>query len=304
MTRYGFIGLGNMGLPMVTNLLGAGHAVHVFDLDPASVEAASTLGATSAESVSEVVTGTDAMITMLPAGQHVRSVYQQLFELVDDNTLLLDCSTVDIETSHWCHNEARKLGLRFVDAPVSGGISGAEQATLAFMIGGDADDVEQARTYVEPMAGKIFAAGGPTTGTAAKIANNLMVHINLLANSEGSQLAARLGLDPQVFHDIVSASSGRSWAQQVWYPVPNILETSASDQNFDAVFRADLSYKDLGLALDAAEQYNLQMPATELVHAQIADLRTEGLGHKDCTLIAKYVDPETTLAGFDPHSNS
>lgn len=302
MTRYAFIGIGNMGLPMVKNLLGAGHQVQVFDLDAGSVEAASGLGATGSKSLSEVIIGTDAVITMLPAGPHVRSVYQQLFELVDDETLLLDCSTVDIDTSHWCHEESRKRGLRFVDAPVSGGMSGAEQATLAFMIGGQADDVEQARAYVEPMAGQTFAAGGPTTGTAAKIANNLMVHINLLANSEGSQLAARLGLDPKVFHDIVSASSGRSWAQQVWYPVPNIVETSASDGNFDAVFRADLSYKDLGLALDAAEQHSLRMPATELVHTQIADLRAEGYGHKDCTLIAKYVNPDGNLEGFTPES--
>lgn len=300
MTRYAFIGLGNMGLPMVKNLLGAGHQVQVFDLDAGSVEAASRLGAMGSESLSDAVMGADAIITMLPAGPHVRSVYQQLFELVDDKTLLLDCSTVDIDTSLWCHEESRKLGLRFVDAPVSGGISGAEQATLAFMIGGQAEHVEQARTYVEPMAGKTFAAGGPTTGTAAKIANNLMVHINLLANSEGSQLAARLGLDPKVFHDIVSASSGRSWAQQVWYPVPNILETSASNRNFDAVFRADLSYKDLGLALDAAEQHSLHMPATELVHTQMADLRAEGYGHKDCTLIAKYVDPDGNLEGYTP----
>ena len=303
MTRYAFIGIGNMGLPMVKNLLGAGHQVQVFDLDAGSVAAASGLGATGSKSLSEVIIGTDVVITMLPAGPHVRSVYQQLFELVDDETLLLDCSTVDIDTSHWCHEESRKRGLRFVDAPVSGGMSGAEQATLAFMIGGQADDVEQARAYVEPMAGQTFAAGGPTTGTAAKIANNLMVHINLLANSEGSQLAARLGLDPKVFHDIVSASSGRSWAQQVWYPVPNVVETSASDGNFDAVFRADLSYKDLGLALDAAEQHSLRMPATELVHTQIADLRAEGYGHKDCTLIAKYVNPDGNLEGFTPQSD-
>lgn len=300
MTRYGFIGLGNMGLPMVGNLLEHGHPVQVFDLNRDTVDAATQLGATTAAELPDVVANTDAVITMLPEGQHVRSVYEQLFGLVDESTLLIDCSTVDIDTSRWCHDEATSAGLRFVDAPVSGGISGAEQGTLAFMVGGSTDDVEQARTLLEPMAGKTFAAGGPTTGTAAKIANNLMVHIHLMANSEGSKLADRLGLDPKVFHDIVSASSGRSWAQQVWYPVPNILETSASDKNFDATFRADLSYKDLGLALAAAQDHNLQMPATQLVYDQISNLRSEGLGHKDCTLIAKYVDPDGPLDGYTP----
>ncbi len=300
MTRYAFIGLGRMGLPMAQNLLKAGHSVTVFDLDPDSVQQASELGATAVDSVSAVVAETDAVISMLPTGDSVRSVYAQLWDHVSPESFLIDSSTVDIETSQWCHDQARKRGLRFVDAPVSGGVSGAEQATLAFMVGGQPDHIEESRTYLSSMAGRIFAAGGPTAGTAAKIVNNLMLHINLLANAEGSQLAAQLGLDPKVFHDIVSASSGRSWAQQVWYPVPDILETSAADHNFDATFAVDLSAKDLGLALDAAAPHQLNLPAASLVHSQMRELQAEGLGHKDCTLVTKYVNPGGALQGYDP----
>lgn len=302
MTRYAFIGLGNMGLPMTHNLIRAGHIVQVFDLAEDAIDAAARLGAVPSNSFAAAVHGVDTVITMLPEGRHVRAVYDDLWDLATSDMLLIDSSTVDIETSQWCHDQAVSRGLRFVDAPVSGGISGAEQATLAFMVGGRPSNVEQARQYIEPMAGNTFAAGGPTTGAAAKIVNNLMLHINLLANSEGSQLAKQLGLAPEVFHDIVSASSGRSWAQQVWYPVPNIIQTSASDKNFDATFRAELSIKDLGLALEAAEPYSLNMPATKLVHSQVQQLRAEGIGHKDCTLIAKYVNPDQTLEGYLPGS--
>lgn len=302
MTRYAFIGLGNMGLPMTHNLIRAGHIVQVFDLAEDAIDAAARLGAVPSNSFAAAVHGVDTVITMLPEGRHVRAVYDDLWDLATSDMLLIDSSTVDIETSQWCHDQAVSRRLRFVDAPVSGGISGAEQATLAFMVGGRPSNVEQARQYIEPMAGNTFAAGGPTTGAAAKIVNNLMLHINLLANSEGSQLAKQLGLAPEVFHDIVSASSGRSWAQQVWYPVPNIIQTSASDKNFDATFRAELSIKDLGLALEAAEPYSLNMPATKLVHSQVQQLRAEGIGHKDCTLIAKYVNPDQTLEGYLPGS--
>lgn len=300
MTNYAFIGLGNMGLPMVQNLLKAEHTVCVFDVSTDAVNKATMHGASAASSLEAAVEGAEAVVTMLPAGEHVRSVYAQLWDAVSADVLLIDSSTVDIQTSQWCHDQAQHRGLRFVDAPVSGGISGAEQATLAFMIGGSPSDINDAKRLVEPLAGKIFSAGGPTSGTAAKIVNNLMLHINLLANSEGSQLAERLGLEPKVFHDIVSASSGRSWAQQVWYPVPGILETSASDRNFEATFRADLSAKDLGLALDAAAPFKLKMPATQLVHSQIQQLRSEALGHKDCTLIAKYVNPDGSISGYIP----
>lgn len=300
MTQYTFIGVGNMGFPMIRNLLSAGHVVRAFDLNNDCAKAAAHIGAQTPDSLELAVDGSEVVITMLPAGAQVRSVYDQLWALASSETLLIDSSTVDIETSQWCHDQATARGLRFVDAPVSGGISGAEKATLAFMIGGQPDDVQEARTYVEPMAGKSFAAGGPATGTAAKIVNNLMLHINLLANSEGSQPANSLGLDSKTFHEIVSASSGASRAQQVWYPVPNIIETSASDHNFDATFRAELSSKDLSLAIEAAKPHNLNLPAARLIHAQVEQLCSEGLGNKDCTLVAKYVNPDQKLLGYTP----
>lgn len=300
MANYAFIGAGNMGLPMIQNLVQAKHAVRVFDRDAQVLKAATSLGATAADSIESLVDGVEVVISVLPAGKHVRSVYDQLWDKVTPETILIDSSTVDIETSQWCHEQAKLRGLRFIDAPMSGGVSGAAQGTLTFMVGGSDEDIEFAKAYLSPMAGKIFSAGGPTAGTAAKIVNNLMLHINLLANAEGSQLAARLGLAPKVFHDIVSASSGRSWAQQVWYPVPDIIETSAADHNFDATFAADLSAKDIGLALDAAAPYELQMPAAALIHKQMQALQAEGLGHKDCTLVTKYVNPDNALDGYNP----
>lgn len=252
MALFAFIGLGDMHSPMASNLVDAGHTVRVFDLNTEAVQTAADFGALPAESLAESVKDVDVAITMLPAGTHVRSVCNELCDRVYPKTLQIDSPTVDIGTSQWCHEQAKQHGLRFVDAPVSRGISGAKAATLAFMVGGDPSDVEQARKHLSPMARQTFASGGPTTGAAAKIVNNLMVHIHLLANAEGSQLAAKLGLDPKIFHAVVSASSGRSWVQQTWYPVPQIITTSAADRNFDATFRAELSAKDLGLALDAA----------------------------------------------------
>jgi 3-hydroxyisobutyrate dehydrogenase len=300
MTLFAFIGLGNMGSPMAYNLVEAGHTVRVFDLNPEAVQAAADFGAIPAESIADSVKGVDVAITMLPAGTQVRSVYNELWDHVYPNTLLIDSSTVDMETSRWCHDQAKQQGLRFVDAPVSGGLSGAKAATLVFMVGGNPLDVEEARTHLSPMARQIFAAGRPTAGAATKIVNNLMAHIHLLANAEGSQLAAKLGLDPKIFHEIVSASSGSSWVQQTWYPVPQIITTSAADNNFDATFRAELSAKDLSLAIDAAAEHNLNMPATQLVHGQIQALCAEGLGHKDCTLVTKYVNPDGRLDGYLP----
>ncbi|WP_018296950.1 3-hydroxyisobutyrate dehydrogenase [Corynebacterium lubricantis] len=301
MSVIGWLGLGNMGSRMTANLVKAGHTVNGFDLNPDACEAAAKNGVNIVGGTAEVVEGADVVFTMLPKGAHVRSVFEGdngIWAHADKSTLLVDSSTIDIETSKFLHEESAKRGFRFVDAPVSGGISGAEAATLAFMIGGDADAADEARGYIEPMAGNIFNAGGPTMGIAAKIANNMMLSISMLANSEGSQLARRLGLDPKVFWDIASTSSGQSWAQQKWYPVPGITGTSPADNNFDAGFSADLARKDVALALEAGESAGINLPAATLACSQLSSLIDEGLGSKDCTLIAKYVDPASELQGL------
>lgn len=302
MASYAWIGLGNMGGPMAANLVKAGHSVRGFDLDSAALERAEKAGVTRTNSIAEAVEGVDVVFTMLPKGEHVRAAYggdDGIWVHASPQTLLVDSSTVDVETSQYCHDESLRLGFDFVDAPVSGGVSGAEDATLAFMVGGQAEPINQAIEYIGPMAGKTIAAGGPTTGIAAKICNNMMLFINLMGTAEGSQLADRLGLNPKVFWEIVSVSSGQSWAQQTWYPMPGIVEPAASNRNYDAVFRADLALKDVTLALAAGELTDLPLQAAKLAHQQFTQLVDEGLGEKDCSLITKLVSPDGTAPGFE-----
>lgn len=301
MATYGWIGLGNMGGPMTANILDGGHRVQGFDLDPQALREAAQRGVTTVGSVAEAVQGADVVFTMLPKGEHVRAVFDGesgIWAHAAKSTLLVDSSTVDVETSQFCHDESARRGFQFVDAPVSGGISGAAAATLAFMVGGDDDAVQKALDYIDPMAGKTIAAGAATTGISAKVCNNMMLFINLMAAAEGSQLADRLGLDPKVFWEIASVSSGRSWAQQTWYPMPGVIETAAANNNYEATFRADLALKDVTLALNAGELTGVTLEAAQLASTKFQHLVDEGLGDKDCSLISKYVSPDGTAPGY------
>ncbi|YCU35324.1 3-hydroxyisobutyrate dehydrogenase [Mycobacteroides abscessus] len=303
MATYGWIGLGNMGGPMTANLVAAGHTVRGFDLSGDALAAAETTGVTVVEEIAEVLAGAEVVFTMLPKGEHVRSVLEGpygIWENASPSTLLVDSSTVDIETSRYCHAESARRGFRFVDAPVSGGISGAQAATLCFMLGGELENVGAATDYIKPMAGRVIHAGDGGAGVAAKICNNMMLFIDMMANSEGSQLAERLGLDPQVFWEICSVSSARSWAQQTWYPVPGIIESAAANRNFDATFTVDLAHKDARLALAAGEATGVNLPAATLVTEQFQQLIDEGLGGKDCSLIVKYATPDGSPRGYTP----
>ena len=297
MSTIGWIGIGNMGARMCGNLVNAGFTVQGYDLNPDAVAAAAEHGVRPASSVADAVNGADVVFTMLPKGRHVLSVFDGpdgIWAHADKSTLLVDSSTIDIATCRVLHERS----------PVSGGISGAADGTLAFMLGGEAEDKARASQFIEPMSGKIFDAGEATMGIAAKIANNMMLCIDMLANSEGSQLAEQLGLDPKVFWEIASASSGRSWAQQTWYPVPGIIPTSAADNNFDATFTVDLARKDVGLALEAGKDAGINLPAAGLVSGQFDRLIDEGLSAKDCILIAKYVNPDESLRGWTPDSDA
>ena len=303
MATIAWIGLGNMGSRMSAHLISAGHIVVGVDPSPAALEQAVAAGVTPAATVAEAVASADAVITMLPKGEHVRHVYagaEGVWENAQEGAVLFDSSTVDIETSTWCHAGSRERGFAFVDAPVSGGTAGAADGTLAFMLGGDPGHVARVSDLIEPMAGNIFATGGPTTGIAAKIANNMMLFIAQQACAEGSQLALQLGLDPQVFWDVVSASSGRSWAQQTWYPVPGIVERAAANQNFDATFSAELARKDIGLAVQAGADLGVALPGAQVAMAQFDRLIAEGLGHKDSSLVVKYSSPDGAVAGYTP----
>ena len=223
MATIAWIGLGHMGGPMSGNLVAAGHEVRGVDPDPACREAAAARGVRVVDTIAEAVAGADAVFTSLPRGEHVREVLGGeggVWATAPTSALLLDTSTVDVETSRFCHESSAERGFRFVDSPVSGGIAGATAGTLTFMLGGEEDAVTEAASFVEPMAGHVFIVGGPTMGIAAKLANNLMLFVSLLGLAEGSQLAAELGLDAETFFKVASVSSGDSWPLRTWYPCP------------------------------------------------------------------------------------
>jgi len=307
MSTYAWIGLGNMGGPMTANIIAAGHVVRGFDLSEQACAEAATGGVQIVSSVVEAITGAEVVFTMLPKGQHVRSVYEGeegIWAHATKNMLLIDSSTVDIETSRYIHEGSTQRGLSFVDAPVSGGISGAGAGTLAFMLGGAEELMDRASEFIAPMSGRTIVAGAASMGIAAKICNNMMLFIDLMSSAEGSQLAEKLGLDPKVFWEIASVSSGRSWAQQTWYPVPEIIDTAAANNNFEATFRTDLARKDVGLALDAGESTGVSLPAATLAAEHFDELIAQGLGDKDCSLIVKNIAPEGKVRGWNPEQGN
>ena len=293
MAVVGWIGLGHMGGPMAANMVGAGHEVRGFDLNPGAVIAAAEAGIRPVTSIAEAVDGADVVFTMLPKGEHAREVYlgeHGILAHASTDTLLVDSSTIDMESAKTLHDAAVDAGFRFVDAPVSGGMSGAEAGTLTFMIGGEAVAVRDASAYIEPMSGNIIATGGATTGQAAKICNNLMLFINLAGAAEGAVLADRLGLDKQVFWDIASVSSGDSWALRTWYPVAGVVPTAASNNDFVPTFTTELANKDINLAIAAARATDTPLEIGEHVQQLFQRLIESGQAAKDCSMIVKLVD--------------
>lgn len=295
MATIGWIGLGNMGRPMAKNLVATGHTVTGFDVVEAAVTAAAEDGISPAGSIAEAVAGADIVFTMLPKGEHARSVYLDeggVLESAAPGTLLVDSSTIDVDSANALHDAAEQAGFSFIDAPVSGGISGAAAGTLTFMLGGADADVERAREYIEPMARNVFHAGGNGTGQAAKIVNNMMLAINLQGTAEGAVLARKLGLDAQTFWNIAHVSSGDSWALRTWYPVPGVVDTAAANKDFDSTFAAALAHKDVGLAMAGAESVGVTLPAAQVAFDGLQKLMDDGYADKDCSLIVRNIDPE------------
>ncbi len=293
MAVVAWIGLGNMGGPMTANMVTAGHTVRGFDLSAAALDAAVAAGVSPATSIADAVRGADVVFSMLPKGDHVRSVYfgdHGILANAAQTSLLIDSSTIDVETAKDVHDAAAAAGFRFVDAPVSGGMSGGVAGTLTFMIGGESGAVTDASAYIEPMAANIIPTGGATTGQAAKICNNLMLFINLASTAEGAVLAERLGLDKQVFWDIASVSSGDSWALRTWYPRPGVVPTSPANNDFAPSFTAELANKDIGLAIAAAHSTGTPLEIGEHVQQLFQRLIDEGEGGKDCSRIVSLVD--------------
>ena len=255
MAKIGFIGLGNMGLPMARNLLKAGHTVQGFDVSKAQADAFAAAGGQAADSVKAAAAGAEIVITMLPAGRHVREVYlgtDGVLSAAGPNALLIDSSTIDVETARAVASAAQAKGLAMLDAPVSGGVGGAQAGTLTFMVGGSDAAFARAKPVLEQMGKTIVHAGGAGNGQAAKICNNMILGVSMIAVSEAFVLAEKLGLDAQKLFDISSKSSGQCWSMTSYCPVPGPVPTSPANRDYQAGFTAAMMLKDLQLAQDAA----------------------------------------------------
>ena len=289
----GWIGLGNMGGPMAANLVRAGHQVSGFDLSESAKDSASQAGITVVESVADAARDADVVFTMLPAGGHVRSVLSGpngVLANVAPGTVIVDSSTIDIQVARELHDLIVAGGCRFLDAPVSGGIFGAQAGTLTFMVGGADEDLAGVREVVEAMAGRVFHAGGAGAGQSAKIANNMMMAVNLAGLCEGAVLADRLGLDPKVFFEIASVSTGESWALRTWYPVAGVVDTAGVNRDFAGGFFTDLALKDLRLAVAAGDATGTDLTFATMVAKKLEELSDLGYGGKDCSALVKLVD--------------
>ncbi|MCE4026378.1 MULTISPECIES: 3-hydroxyisobutyrate dehydrogenase [unclassified Microbacterium] len=254
MTRIAFLGLGHMGLPMAKNLLAAGHEVIGFDVVSAAVDAAAAAGLPVAQFGVDAVAGAEVVITMFPAGKHVIAAYQdELLGAADPGTLFIESSTIAVDEARVAHALAIEAGHRNIDAPVSGGVVGAENGTLAFMVGGSDEDFAAALPLLEAMGKRIVHCGGPGLGQAAKVCNNMILGISQIAVAEAFVLGERLGLEHQALFDVVSQASGQCWSITTNCPVPGPVPTSPANRDYQPGFAGALMAKDLGLALQAIE---------------------------------------------------
>ena len=263
MARIGFIGLGNMGGPMAANLVKAGHAVTGSDVVPSAVAKFASAGGSAAQSAAAAVDGAEVIITMLPAGKEVRDVYldgEGVLARAAPGALLIDSSTIDVDTARAVARAAEAKGFAMLDAPVSGGVTGAQGGTLTFMVGGAADAFARAKPLLDAMGKTIVHAGAAGAGQAAKICNNMMLAVSMIGVSEGFLLADKLGLDRQKLFDIASKSSGQSWAMTSYCPVPGLVPTSPANRDYQAGFTAAMMLKDLRLAQEAARTAGATTP--------------------------------------------
>jgi 3-hydroxyisobutyrate dehydrogenase len=292
MARIAFIGLGNMGGGMAANLVRAGHEVRAFDLSEAALAKAESNGCTRAGSAAEAVADAEAVVTMLPAGKHVRDVYgTAVIGTAPTSALLIDCSTIDVVTAREEIEKAAAAGYAMVDAPVSGGIAAAEGGTLTFMVGGSDEGFERARDILEKMGKAVIHAGGPGSGQAAKICNNMLLGASMIATCETFVLAQKLGLDPQTFFDIASKASGQCWSMTSYCPLPGVGPQTPADRDYEGGFAAALMLKDLRLAMEAAQGVDAYTPMgshAEELYTRFAEAL--GGGGKDFSGIIKMID--------------
>lgn len=290
--KIAFIGLGNMGGPMALNLHKAGHAVSAFDLSAAACDALRAQGVAIAASASAAVSGAEVVVSMLPASQHVESLYLGeggLLAQIPSGTLVIDSSTIAAATSRKVAEAGAARGIAVIDAPVSGGTGGAIAGTLTFMVGGSEADLARARPLLEKMGANIFHAGGPGAGQTAKICNNMLLGILMIGTSEAIALGVANGLDPKVLSEIMRRSSGGNWALEKYNPLPGVMETAPASKGYAGGFGTDLMLKDLGLAQENAMAVKASTPLGGLARSLYAAHSLAGHGALDFSSVIRMV---------------
>ena len=294
MSHIGFIGLGNMGGPMVRNLIRAGHSLKVFDLSEESINFAVQLGAVATKSVKEAAIGVDFVLTMLPVGINVKEVFMNdgVIAAADAGTIMIDSSTIDVETAQATYLAAKAAGFDMIDAPVSGGVLGADAGTLTFMCGGDKKTFEKAKPILQDMGKNIIHCGKAGLGQATKICNNMLAGINALAAAEAMVMGERLGVAPETLYNVISTSTGRSYIFENSNPVPGVSASSPANNNFKPGFMAKLMLKDLRLSQAAAQSASTSTPLGAVATASFQQLIENGYGDYDTSSIIKVIDPK------------
>lgn len=292
MARIGFVGLGHMGWPMAVNLLNAGHTVTGFDLQPKAVEAFVSAGGQAAATLHDAAYQQQVIITMLQTGQQVHQVClgeHGLFASAGKNTLFIDCSSIDVKSSRDIHLQAKKMNFLAVDAPVSGGVVGAAQAKLTFMVGGTEEAFTQAKPFLASLGKKIIHTGVAGSGQAAKICNNMVLGISMIAISEAFTLAEHLGLAPERLFEVVNNSSGQCWAMSNYAPVPGLLENVPANNNYKPGFTAAMMLKDLKLSQQSAASVGVKTPLGERATTIYQQFNDAEMGELDFSAIIKVI---------------
>ena len=292
MSRIAFIGLGNMGGPMAANLVKAGHALRVFDLAPAALEAAFAAGAHAAASAADAVADAQLVISMLPASRHVEGLYlgdDALLRKIPSGALVIDCSTIAPASARKVAGAAKARGLAMIDAPVSGGTAGAQAGTLTFIVGGETDALERARPVLSAMGKNIFHMGDAGAGQVAKLCNNMALGVIMAATGEAIALGVAHGLDAKTLSQMMAVSTSRSWATEVCNPWPGVLDNAPASRGYTGGFGNDLMLKDLGLAAEAAVGIGASMPLGELARNLYAMNSRQGNGKLDFSSVVKLV---------------
>jgi len=294
--KIGFIGTGTMGQPMLANLVKKGFTVIAFDVVQAALEAAIRLGAERAGSAGEAAANCELVITMLPSSASVEAVYLGpggIAESAAQGRLCVDMSTIDPATSQRVAARLKERGVRFLDAPVSGGVGGAAAGTLAIMVGGDAGDLEEARPALAAMGSNIIHVGDIGAGEVAKLCNNLISGSALIAVAEAFRIGEAFGVDPQILTSVIAKSSGATWVMEHMHPVPGIVDSAASSRQYAPGFMTDLMAKDLALAVNAAREKRVPLAVAPAAQQLYRLASSHGLGREDFSSVYKFLNPSS-----------